>query len=125
MTKVLQDDFGFERRKLLNDLEATANYIPHLQRNESRALNTGDPSEHGMNGVIAPGTGMGEAFLIWNGDLYHPNPSEGGHCDFAPSSTTEEGLLEYLQKKFKHVSYERVCSGALQYLLLLSRTHIL
>jgi glucokinase len=61
--------------------------------------------------VIAPGTGLGEAFLEWNGNTYRPYPSEGGHTDFAPSGTLQLKLLNYLMDRFGHVSYERVCSG--------------
>jgi glucokinase len=65
-------------------------------------------------GVIAPGTGLGEGYLTWNADrnTYTAHPSEGGHTDFAPTTPTELALLTYLQPKFGHVSYERVCSGS-------------
>jgi glucokinase len=39
------------------------------------------------------------------------HPSEGGHCDFAPTDALQVGLLEYLRRREEHVSYERVCSG--------------
>ena len=61
--------------------------------------------------VIAPGTGLGEAFLTWDGSRYRPFPSEGGHADFGPTNGLEIGLLRYLLEKFERVSYERVCSG--------------
>src|SRR5262249_47673444 len=34
-----------------------------------------------------------------------------GHADFAPHNDLEIALLEYLMKKFGHVSWERVVSG--------------
>jgi glucokinase len=61
--------------------------------------------------VIAPGTGLGQAFLTWDGGRYYAHPSEGGHTDFAPSDDTEIALLRYLMRRFDHVSYEWVCSG--------------
>jgi len=60
--------------------------------------------------VIAPGTGLGEAFLVRE-ERYLAYPSEGGHADFGPNSDLEIGLLRSFQKKFGHVSYERICSG--------------
>ena len=61
--------------------------------------------------VIAPGTGLGEAFLTWNGHRYQAYASEGGHADFAPNGLLEIELLEYLHRRLGHVSSERVCSG--------------
>ncbi len=61
--------------------------------------------------VIAPGTGLGEAFLTWNGSRYQAHASEGGHADLAPNNTLEAELYRFLEKRFGHVSYERVCSG--------------
>jgi glucokinase len=61
--------------------------------------------------VVAPGTGLGEAYLIREGAGYRAYPSEGGHADFAPTDTQQAELLRYLLKRFEHVSYERVCSG--------------
>jgi glucokinase len=54
---------------------------------------------------------LGEAFLTWDGQRYRAYASEGGHADFAPTSPTQTGLLQFLQKQCGHVSVERVCSG--------------
>ena len=99
----------FER--LLNDLVATASGIPLLQAEDLHTLNAGHPVEHGTLAVIAPGTGLGEAFLTWGGTHYHTWPSEGGHVDFAPTNLFELELLRYMLTRFDHVSYELVCSG--------------
>jgi glucokinase len=60
---------------------------------------------------VAPGTGLGEAFLVWNGDRYSAYPSEGGHGDFAPGNQREAELLSWLRQRHGHVSWEQVCSG--------------
>jgi glucokinase len=97
--------------RLLNDLEAIANAVPHLLPEDLHTLNAGEPVSKGALAVIAPGTGLGEAFLTWEGNGYRAHPSEGGHASFAPTNKTEVELLGYLQKRFGHVSWERVCSG--------------
>ena len=97
---------------LLNDLESIAYGVPFLAEDECYTLNAGTPAPHGNIAVIAPGTGLGEAFLTWAGDNYQAHASEGGHTDFAPRTERQVGLLRYLQKRFGHVSYERVCSGS-------------
>ena len=65
----------------------------------------------GAIAVIAAGTGLGEAALMWNGRRYQAVASEGGHADFAPRNELEIELLRYLAKQFGHVSYERILSG--------------
>ena len=61
--------------------------------------------------VIAPGTGLGEAFLVWGSGGYIACPSEGGHADFAPGDELQAELLSYLRARYARVGYERVCSG--------------
>jgi glucokinase len=107
----LQSELGLEAAHLLNDLEALANSLPHLQPADIEALYDIPPEPGGAIAVIAPGTGLGEAFLTWDGARYHPQPSEGGHSDFAPTNEQEIDLLRYLMARFEHVSYEQVCSG--------------
>jgi glucokinase len=97
--------------RLINDLEAVATAIPHLTADDYEPLAAGQPEKEGTIAVIAPGTGLGEAFLVWNGDRYVAHPSEGGHCDFAPTTALQRDLLAWLGRDGTHVSYERVCSG--------------
>ncbi|RRR69669.1 MAG: glucokinase [Candidatus Viridilinea halotolerans] len=96
---------------LINDLQAIAQAVPFLETADVATLNPGEPLEGGAMAVIAPGTGLGEAFLTWDHGRYRAHPSEGGHSSFAPTTQTEAGLLSYLLEEHHHVSYERVCSG--------------
>ncbi len=97
--------------QLLNDLEAIAGAMLVLGSTDLHPLNLGEPVAGGALAVIAPGTGLGEAFLIWDGTRYRAFPSEGGHADFAPTTEREAGLFVHLLRRFGHVSVERVCSG--------------
>jgi glucokinase len=96
---------------LMNDLEAIAEAIPILRESDVRRLNAGQPAPKGAIGVIAPGTGLGESFLTWDGSRYVAHGSEGGHADFAPTDERQIGLLRRMLKRFDHVSVEHVCSG--------------
>jgi glucokinase len=96
---------------LINDLEAIAHAVPILRPSDVETINTGEPVPKGAIGVIAPGTGLGESFLTWDGSRYRPHSSEGGHADFAPTDEHQIHLLQYMLKKFDHVSFEHVCSG--------------
>jgi glucokinase len=107
----LQAALNLSSVRLLNDLEAIANGVPLLEPADLHTLNAGEPAPGGAIAVIAPGTGLGEAFLTWDGARYRPHASEGGHASFAPMDALEIELLRYLQRHFDHVSCERVCSG--------------
>ena len=98
--------------KLINDLEAIAWSVPCLKQTDIYTLNNQSRKVHGGTiAVIAPGTGLGEAFLVWDGSRYLAQASEGGHADLAPTDELEIALLRYLMQRYEHVSYERVCSG--------------
>jgi len=107
----LQSALNVEFVSLLNDVEAMAVAVPHLRPNELRTLQEGDPVPGGAIALIAPGTGLGEAFLTWDGTRYRAYPSEGSHTNFGPTNPRETKLLEYLQARWGRVSYERVCAG--------------
>ncbi len=97
--------------ELINDLRAVAGAIPHLRKEDIYTINKGVEKEHETMAVIAPGTGLGEAFLIWDGARYKPCISEGAHVNFGPRTDLEIGLLKHFKKSQDHVSYESVCSG--------------
>lgn len=96
---------------LLNDLNAIAHGVPYLEASDLYTLNAGQAVKGGALAVVAPGTGLGEAFLTWDDGRYHSHMSEGGHADFAPANELQLELLRYLQLRYSHVSFERVCSG--------------
>jgi len=95
----------------INDLEATAYGLAGLDKKELATIAEGDPASQGNIAIIAPGTGLGEAGLYWDGEYYHPFATEGGHSDFAPRTEGDIGFFRYLQQQFGHVSWERVVSG--------------
>jgi glucokinase len=109
--QVISQTLGIPQVKLLNDLEATAYGIPFLPAADLHPINDVPPHPTSNKVVIAPGTGLGEANLIYHNGHYIASASEGGHVDFAPRNLFEIDLLRYVMEKFGHVSYERMCSG--------------
>jgi glucokinase len=107
----LRSALRVDRVWLLNDLVATASAIPLLRSDELHPVKEGHPVPGGTVAVLAPGTGLGEAFLTQEADGYRAHASEGGHAAFAPTSELELELLAELWRKFDHVSFERVASG--------------
>jgi glucokinase len=96
---------------LINDLEASAWGIGALAEADLVPLNRVVGTVVGNQAVIAPGTGLGEAGLFWDGTRHHVFACEGGHTDFAPQNDLQIELLRFLIAKFGHVSYERILSG--------------
>ncbi|MEO8343309.1 MAG: glucokinase [Gallionella sp.] len=107
----LQNKFGCEHCTLLNDLEATALGLPALREKDLLTLHAGASNASGNAAIIAAGTGLGEAGLFWDGQRYQPFATEGGHASFSPSNDMEIALLQYLQRRHEHVSWERIVSG--------------
>ncbi len=66
---------------LINDLQATALGTLILPETAFAVLQpAAAAAPHGSIAVIAPGTGLGTALLISDGDHYRALPSEGGHA---------------------------------------------
>jgi glucokinase len=107
----IKKTFGISEVSVINDIVASAYAISELLDSDLYTINSGEDFKWGNRVIISPGTGLGEALLVYNeGDLI-PVASEGGHSDFAPRNEGEVELLFYLKNKFGHVSYERVLSG--------------
>lgn len=102
---------GIPRVAVLNDLEATAYGLGALRQTDLCPLQAGAGSQAGNQCVIAPGTGLGEAGLFWDGTRHTPWACEGGHADFAPTDELQHDLLTYLRREYGRVSFERVVSG--------------
>lgn len=108
------EDLGIPKVRLVNDHVATAAALPLLTPEDLITLHPGRPErERRVFAVLAPGTGLGQAYSVRGGDgRHHPFPSEGGHVEFAPKDALEIELLKYLQEKLRRrVSIERVLSG--------------
>ncbi|MEF8793048.1 glucokinase [Thiohalorhabdus sp.] len=102
---------GIRHVTLLNDLEATAYGIGELDPEDVEVLAEGDTQAGGNAALIAPGTGLGEAGLFWDGGRFRPFATEGGHCDFGPADDTDFALQQHLAARSDHVSWEQVLSG--------------
>jgi len=97
--------------ELLNDLAATALSLHHLSASDLVSLNVGVAVPGATRGVIAAGTGLGEAILFWDGSKYQVAAAEGGHADFAPRTERQIEFFRYLKRHLVHVSCEEVVSG--------------
>lgn len=103
--------FKWEAVRLVNDLVATARSVFVLEETELYEINRGVRDPEGNVGVVAPGTGLGMALMVFRDGRLHPSSSEGGHVDFAPKNDLELDLLRHLWNQWDHVSVERIASG--------------
>ncbi|MRR58372.1 MAG: glucokinase [Deltaproteobacteria bacterium] len=112
--KSLAKSLGISVFRLVNDHVATAAAIPLLGPDDTEVLHPGlEDREKRVFALLAPGTGLGQAYLCLDEyGRHHSFPSEGGHVEFAPRDVLEFELLTYLLDKFRsRVSIERVLSG--------------
>ncbi|MBD2563258.1 MULTISPECIES: glucokinase [Nostoc] len=112
-TERLQQELGIPQISLINDFAAIGYGILGLQKQDLLMLQVGKSQPEAPIGIIGAGTGLGQGFLIKQGNYYQVFPSEGGHADFAPRNEIEFQLLRYLLGKhdIQRVSVERVVSG--------------
>jgi glucokinase len=114
--RALERKLRIGRVTLLNDLVALAVGTLGVPTSKMRVLgDAGPPQRKGANvAVLAAGTGLGEAMLVWDDQSarFVPSPTEGGHTDFAPADELQDELLAFLRERVsKHVSWERILSG--------------
>jgi glucokinase len=102
---------GTAKVQLLNDLEAMANGVDVLTADEVVVLQEGLYRDDGNAGVIAAGTGLGQAYLHRVGGRLLPVASEGGHADFAARTDREIELVRMLRERYGRAEVEQVLSG--------------
>jgi glucokinase len=102
---------GIARVALLNDLEALAHAVPVLRESETHTLQTGEALRGGNIGLIAAGTGLGQALIHNIGGRFVPSASEAGHADFAARTEREIALTRDLTARYGRADVEHVVSG--------------
>lgn len=103
---------------VLNDFEAAGYGALDLETRPSAGdvlvLNPGAPTPRAPIAVLGPGTGLGQAQLMWcdaEGG-YRVWPSEGAHAGFAPRGPAQRALHASLEADLGYVTVEHVACGA-------------
>lgn len=112
-TERLAQQLSIPGISLINDFAAVGYGIFGLTTQDLVTLQVGKYQPDAPIAVIGAGTGLGQGFLIKQGNQYQVFPSEGGHADFAPRNELEFQLLKYLLSthEIQRASVERVVSG--------------
>ncbi|MBV9497721.1 MAG: glucokinase [Acidobacteria bacterium] len=103
--------FGIGRVVLINDFYAVALGVPLLHDDDLLVLQKGKRVEGAPIAILGAGTGLGEAAVMFTGDVWNVLPGEGGHGDFGPNDREQAELLLHILERYGHVSWERVLSG--------------
>jgi glucokinase len=107
----LASNFPIGRVSIINDFHAVALGVPLLGRDDCLSIHKGSRVQEAPIAILGAGTGLGEAFVTFAGEVWTVIPSEGGHADFAPQDERQAQLYIELHKRHGHVSWERLVSG--------------
>lgn len=107
---VVKKELGFERVYLINDLEATAYSLADIEDSCFNAIHVSPNKVRGNVAILAPGNGLGEAGLYYDGTYLRPFATEGGHTEFSPRNDFEIEFYQFLTKIYGIVTWENVLS---------------
>ncbi len=110
----LRESLNLQRILLVNDFTALALALPCLTEADKRQVGSGQANENAAIALIGPGTGLGVSGLLPSGiaNQWVPIAGEGGHVTLAAANAHEFEAIAILQKRYGHVSAERVVSGS-------------
>lgn len=105
---------GLRRLLVVNDFTALALALPTLPTSVLHPVGSGVADPGAAVGLIGPGTGLGVSGLLPSGraSVWIPISGEGGHVTLPVTTADEFAVIARLQKRYGHVSAERVLCGA-------------
>lgn len=106
----VRKNLGFKKAYLINDLEATAYSLADVYDNKFETIHTSKNRVRGNVAILAPGNGLGEAGLFYDGVNLRPFATEGGHSEFSPRTDFEIQFYQFLNKIYGIVTWESVLS---------------
>jgi glucokinase len=108
----LRDTLGIRELAIVNDFEAVAHAIGHVD--EAAATLLSGPPHASLQGpvlVVGPGTGLGAALRIPNAGRPVVLATEAGQATLAPHTDIEFEILRELRRNSGRVQIEHVLSG--------------
>ena len=112
----VQRTLGYARFEVINDFAALALGCPGLDGDDITRIDTGNPSAaaeavNEPRAVIGPGTGLGVCGLQRVDNSWRALPGEGGHVTVAPVTDEEFAIVQFLRRRYSHVSAEHLLCG--------------
>ncbi|TDJ47799.1 MAG: glucokinase [Gammaproteobacteria bacterium] len=97
--------------KVLNDFAALARALPELGGDDLVPIGGGRPLPGKPKAVLGPGTGLGVASLVPDGNHWVIVSGEGGHVTLPAVDAREAEVIDAIRARFGHCSAERLLSG--------------
>lgn len=111
--RVLEKRFGLEKVVLHNDFSAMARSVPLMEDDSFLSIYESGHSDSSASILVAgAGTGFGMSVILPTCSPPYILVTEGGHQAYAPVTTFECDILQYLRKSHEFVSLELLCSGS-------------
>jgi glucokinase len=107
----LRAALGIGELAIVNDFEAVAHAIGHVDAADTFLLSGPATAQAGPVLVVGPGTGLGAAVRIPHRDRAVILPTEAGQATLAPNTDFEIEVLRELRKGGSRVLIEHVLSG--------------
>ena len=109
----LQQSTGIPRIELVNDFAVLIYGLPHLAPEQQTPIRSGIGQADAPLLILGAGTGLGVAYGVPSQGGLVAVASEGAHGEFAPRSSAEWELKQWLARErgLERVSIERVVSG--------------
>ena len=102
---------ALERLIFLNDFTALALSVPKLAVCDRYQVGGAAPLADAAVAVLGPGTGLGVSGLMRDGARWLAIQGEGGHVTLPAVGAREMAVVAALQRRYAHVSAERVLCG--------------
>ena len=109
--KELKVSLELEELRLVNDFYVQAMAMPYLKDEDKLVLREGTANTTSSRVVMGPGTGLGMATLVPNGDHWQALPGEGGHTNLPVRNDLEAKIADHLRETFGVATCEHVLCG--------------
>ena len=110
--EAVRQTLGLKRLEIVNDFTAVALSVRHLGADHLLKIGAGVAVSGCPVAVLGPGTGLGVSAVVPDRQgRWTALATEGGHVTLAATNAQEDAVLEWLRRRFGHVSAERVLSG--------------
>jgi len=110
--RALERVFDIPRVRLLNDFATAAHGVEALGNDDLVTLQSGEPVASAPRVVLGAGTGLGVAYMVYDGEGYRVIAGEGGHAAFAPADDEQVELWRHVHAAATRVELEHVLSGS-------------
>lgn len=108
--EVVEKELGFSKVHLINDLEAVAYSLSDVYDDKFEIIYKPESKRRANVAILAPGNGLGEAGLYYDGEFLRPFATEGGHTEFSPRDDFEVQFYQFLKNIYGIVTWENVLS---------------